>query len=450
VVLVDNRFDYQRVPLHHEHYDWYHYGGISRPVYLERLGELWIDDPQLVTRQIDPPTLQLTLRYAAQRAPGLARLSLSVDDQAVLAETLDLGEPEGSLERTLVLPGAALWSPGAPNLHWLHASLVADGGQLRAERQQRFGLRQIQIGERAILLNGEPLRLLGVNRHEAHPQFGHALPPALISADLALLRDLGCNFVRGSHYPQDPRFLDLCDEAGICVWVEATGWQHGAAHLTDPHFLAAQLEDIEAMVAVARHHPSVILWGLLNESHSHDPACRPAYATLLERLRQLDPSRPVTYACNHPFDDLCLDLVDVVSINCYPGWYHGELSEIPAFLDQVVSHLDSHGQSGKPLLISEIGAGAIYGWRDAHQTRWSEAYQAELLETVIRHLFVERERCCGLAIWQFCDCRTTERVNTMLGRPRGFNNKGLLDEYRRPKQAYAVVRAAYRQLIAQE
>ncbi len=299
---------------------------------------------------------------------------------------------------------------------------------------------QVSVDGRQILINGESVRLLGVCRHEAHPQFGHGLPESLLVADVQQLRDMGCNFLRGSHYPQDPRFLDLCDEAGICVWNEAIGWQHGANHLTDPHFIEAQLAHVNEMVAMSFNRPSVILWGILNESHSHDSKCRPAYEALLGRLRDLDPSRPVTYACNHPFDDVCLDLVDVVSVNCYPGWYVGEIVDIPAELDRIVARLDAAEQGDKPLIISEIGAGAVPGWRDWNADRWTEQYQAQLLDAVIRHLFVDRDRACGLSIWQFCDCRTSELGWKALSRPRGFNNKGILDEYRRPKLACEVVK----------
>jgi beta-glucuronidase len=198
------------------------------------------------------------------------------------------------------------------------------------------------------------------------------------------------------------------------------------------------------------NHPSVIMWGILNESHSHDPQCRPGYETLLDRLRQRDPTRPLTYACNHPFEDVCLDLVDIVSVNAYPGWYEGEIADIPAALDRIVAHLDSVGHHEKPLIISEIGAGAIPGWRDWNRTRWSEPYQADLLDAVIRHLFVDRKRACGLSIWQFCDCRSSQAIRRILFRPRGFNNKGVVDEYRRPKLAYEVVKRHFAALNDKE
>jgi beta-glucuronidase len=440
VILVDNRFDYDRCPLHLEYFDWYHYGGIARGAELHRLGKLWIDDLQVVTTSIMPPEIRLSVRYGTTIPSSDVSLSVSVDDVVMISEEITTAENSGLIERTLKLPDADLWSPDDPNLHNVRVVLGDD------DRRERIGIRQVRVEGQEILINGEPVQLLGFNRHEAHPQFGPSVPPLVMSSDIQQLKDMNCNFVRGSHYPQDTRFLDLCDEAGICVWSESIGWQHTAEHLTDPHFIDAELRNIDEMVAASFNHPSVIMWGILNESHSHDPECRPGYSTLLGRLRDLDPTRPITYASNHPFEDVCLDLVDVVSINNYPGWYGGEIEDIPEQLDRIVEHLDSHGQADKPLIISEIGAGAVPGWRDWNEARWSEPYQAKLLDTVIRHLFVDRDRVMGLALWQFCDCRTSEAVRKILGRPRGFNNKGIVDEYRRPKQGYGVVKAHFGEL----
>lgn len=87
---------------------------------------------------------------------------------------------------------------------------------------------------------------------------------------------------------------------GICVWDESIGWQHKVPHLTDERFLRAQEINIDEMIAVACNRPSVILWGILNESHSHEPACRPAYERLLKHIRSLDPTRPITCAPQSP------------------------------------------------------------------------------------------------------------------------------------------------------
>ncbi|MFN2284258.1 MAG: glycoside hydrolase family 2 protein [Anaerolineae bacterium] len=448
VVLVDNRFDYARCPLHLDYFDWYHYGGISRPAALHYLGDLWIDGVSIVTEAFATRDISVTVDYAADVSQGGVPLTISVDGERMFAQAVDMLVECGQIQARFQLPDAALWSPDAPHLHTLHVRLGEEGAYAD-DLRERFGIRQVTVKGQEIRINDEPVRLLGVNRHEAHPQFGSALPDGLLVSDVQQLRDLGCNFVRGSHYPQDARFLDLCDEAGILVWDEAIGWQHTAEHLTDPHFLDAQEANVRELVAVGRNHPSVILWGIQNESHSNDPACRPAYERLLGLLRELDPTRPLTFASNHPFDDVCYDLADVISVNCYPGWYVGEIEEIPANLDEIINHVDTvQGQADKPFIISEIGAGAIYGWRDQNETRWSEQYQARLLDVVIRHLFMDGDRACGLAIWQYCDVRASEQVRRALFRPRAFNNKGLVDEYRRPKQAYGMVKALYRELSA--
>ncbi|HZG68791.1 MAG TPA: glycoside hydrolase family 2 TIM barrel-domain containing protein [Herpetosiphonaceae bacterium] len=440
VALVDNRIDYRRVPLHLDYFDWYHYGGIARSVELHRLGPSWIDALQVRTDDISVPRIRVAIDFGAVADHAQTELVMTWDGRVVLEETVDLAETEGRLERMLDLPGAGLWSPSRPDLHLLHVRLGED------DMRERLGIREVRVAGQQILINGEPVRLLGFCRHDAHPQWGHSQPEGLLVADVQQLRDMGCNFVRGTHYPQDVRFLDLCDEAGICVWSETIGWQHTAEHLTDPHFLQAQLANVDEMVAQSANRPSVIMWGILNESHSEDPACRSAYETLLGRLRELDPTRPATYASNHPFDDQCLDLVDIVSINSYPGWYIGTIADIPTHLDKIFAHLDASGQNDKPIIISEIGAGAIPGWRDWNEARWTEQYQAKLLQAVIRHLFVDRQRVCGLSIWLYNDFRSTELVSRLLGRPRGYNDKGVVDEYRRPKLAYEVVKRHFLEL----
>ncbi len=441
VVLVDNRLDYGRCPLHLDYFDWYHYGGIARGAELHALPDPWIEELRVVTTDLARREIEVTLRYGcAGGAAAEAPLELALDGRTITRETVRLTAGGGAVTLRLRLDGTEPWTPRAPRLYALSATLAED------DLVERVGLREVRVDGRSLLLNGEPLELRGFNRHDAHPQFGCGLPEALLAADVQILQDLGANFVRGSHYPQDPRFLDLCDEAGLLVWSEAIGWQHTPAHLNDPRFLDAQITDIREMIGSAANHPSVILWGLLNESASQDAASRPGYERLIGEIRRLDPSRPVTYASNHWRDDLAFDLIDVVSINTYPGWYVGELATLPAELDRVIERLEQPDVASKPAILSEIGAGAVPGWRDQNRTRWSEEYQAALLETVIRHVFHDTKRFAGLAIWQFSDCRSSELTERVLRRPRAFNNKGVVDEYRRPKLAFDTVRRMYREL----
>lgn len=442
VILVDNRMDYQRCPLHLDYFDWYHFGGISRGAELHRLGYVWIDAVRVVTEDYKAPKLAIEIDWAcAAASPDRIDVTVTCAGQTIRHTVEPDEENAGRIELKMELPGAALWSPEAPNLHELYVTLADD------DYRERIGIRQVKCQGRQILINGRPIRLLGFNRHEAHPQFGHTIPEQIMVSDLQQLRDMGCNFVRGSHYPQDVRFLDLCDEMGMCVWNESIGWQYKPEHLTDERFLQAQETSIDEMIASACNRPSVIMWGLLNETYSHKAECRPGYERLTGHIRRLDPSRPVTYATCFPFEDQCLDLVDIVSLNQYPGWYHDTIGDIPAHLDKCLAHFDAIGVGDKPFIMSEIGGAAIYGCRDWNEDRWTEQYQANLLDAVIRYLFVERNRAVGLAIWQFCDGRSMPTLpQPIMTRARGFNNKGVVDEYRRPKMAYEVVKRWFQQL----
>lgn len=435
VVLVDNRFDDERSPLHLEKFDWYQYGGLSRSTELHELPGIHIDGVEATPVSTNPPTLDVVVRFGAA-AVDFGRpteLCFTWNGELLSREEVRIEAPQGALRRRFVLPHAELWSPSHPSLHLLGVQLGQD------DQFTRVGMRTLAFDRRGLLVNGEVVRLRGVNRHEAHPLFGHATPPQLQLSDLHLIRDLGCNFLRGSHYPQDPVLLDLCDELGLLVWNEAIGWQHGIEDLRHPHFVDAQLQHIEEMVSSSINHPSVVLFGVLNESASNQQDARPTYKKLISYLRERDPSRPVTFASNRHGSDQCLDLVDLVSVNAYPGWYFGDLSTATAELDRILS-LYRAAAPDKPILISEIGAGAIYGQRDHHEQRWSEEFQAKLLHVLLEHMESPACDSIGVCLWQFADCRTTERLETALGRPRGFNNKGLFDEYRRPKLAARIVR----------
>jgi len=355
---------------------------------------------------------------------------------------LELAVDRGTAVLDLVIPEPTPWTPQAPALHTLELRVGKDA------ITERFGLRTVGIKDGAVTINGEPVKLLGYCRHEAHPQYGPALPLDQLVQDLQLLRDLGCNFVRGSHYPQDPRFLDLCDEYGMIVFEESMGWGQKVEHFTDPAFQDLQIIQTQEMVRKSYNHPAIVMWGFLNEGASNAPESRKLYEKLAGTLRAFDNTRLVTFASNHPLDDLNLDLVDVVSINCYPGWYAADRelvapsAEIVPTLDRIRASLAERGLGDKPFLVTEIGAGAIYGWRDPLRAHWSEEYQEEYLRVVCEEV-VANDAIAGVALWQFCDCRTYASARALM-RPRAFNNKGTLDEYRRPKLAYRMVRSIFR------
>lgn len=445
VVLVDNRFDFTRVPMHEDYFDFYQYGGILRPVTLRLLPRNgpFVDSLRLTpTENYRQGEISLAVVLHGD-VSATVPLHIQIDGNAPLSFPAVPVE-KNSAHLRLNVPSPQIWSPATPQLHTLRVTISADSASETITT--KFGLRRIEARDGALWLNDEKLILKGFNRHEWHPNFGPCTPSLQMVADLQLLRDMGCNFIRGSHYPQDQQFLDLCDEYGFLVWEENLGWGQREKTFTSEKFRADHTMSLRAMVRASYNHPSVIIWGFLNEAGTKDDYVRPVFEESVATLRALDPSRLISYATMFGKVDKHYDLADLIGLNIYPGWYHAEAAENP--LDLIVpgirsfyASIDERGFAAKPVILSEIGAEALYGWHDSHNDFFTEEFQANYLKLACSEA-LSNPRSSGIALWHFSDARTYSGGRSLL-RPRAFNNKGILDEYRRPKAAYHAVKECF-------
>ena len=158
-----------------------------------------------------------------------------------------------------------IYTPENPAFTYVRCVLRENGKDID-DLIERTGLRTIRTEGTKILFNDQPVRIRGFNRHEDHGLFGSSLPPAAMVQDLQLIRDLGGNAVRTSHYPNDPYFLDLCDEMGILVWEESHARGLSEEQMHHPLFLRQSRQCIEEMILRDSSHPCIFIWGLLNES----------------------------------------------------------------------------------------------------------------------------------------------------------------------------------------
>ena len=215
--------------------------------------------------------------------------------------------------------------------------------------------------------------------------------------------------------------------------------------MQNPHFEPQAEQVIREMVELHYNHPSIYIWGILNECASESEYGRECYRQQFDLLRSLDTSRPCSFASCKFKSDICFDLPDVVSYNIYPLWYH---DTPPAeYLDDLYKWVQNEtGGAGKPFLITEIGAGGIYGYRSGYATKWSEECQARILQKQLEAVLSYPD-CAGVYIWQFCDIRISEEC--WFGRPRTMNNKGIVDEYRRPKLCYEVVKRRFENSVTE-
>ena len=444
-VLVDNSFS-EASALHVEN-DYQSYGGISRGVVLEKLPKHYIRQMHFTPIYREGSwyaKIKLVIASLTKEAwDGTVNVTLkNGETEAFLcSETCSMKENEDELTietDEIACKAVSAWAPEHPTLYQVAAQLQDESGCVIDDLIDRVGFREVKTQGKDILLNGKKLQIKGFCRHEDHPQFGCALPLSAIMQDLQLARDMGANSIRTSHYPNDELFLDLCDELGILVWEENHARGLSEEQMRNPNFERQCETCIREMIAAHYNHPSIYIWGILNECASDTEYGKSCYKAQFELIESLDKTRPRSFSSCRFKTDICFDLVDVVSYNIYPKWYHN--TPVAEYLDDLYKWIQTTSGEGKPFLITEVGAGAIYGYRTPAKVKWSEEYQVQALEEQLNAILSYND-CSGVYIWQFCDVRVTN--DWWSTRPRTMNNKGIVDEYRRPKLAYETVKKIF-------
>ena len=446
---LDNRFDWQTMRLARPYYDFYFFGGFYHGV------SLAFDNRKLFVRTRDYKTGKIEIE-AVNFGERDFDATLVFDGENEVPVSFKTGRA------TANVPKFKLWSPEAPNLHTVEIRGPGNGERGTAAR---FGIRAVEARDKRIWLNGEPVFLKGVNRHEQNGEFGAATSEAQMVRDLQLVKSLNANFVRGAHYQQSQRFLDLCDEMGILVWEESLGWGNGQMYtrqydkvdeLSDEGFRAAQIHETREMVRASFNHPSVIMFGFLNECSSGRPECKSLVDGLVDAIKAEDSGRLVTFACNIWRTDVCHENTDVVAFNTYPGTIPN-LPGLPEELAERVRNLDPKGSGSagfnviakhfrdrypdKPIMVSECGCGAIYGLHDPAAGVMSEEFQDEYLTDVLETIWANPE-IVGYAIWQMKDNRTYHRNSNLQPAKMmaGHSIAGIFDAQGRPKKAVDTVK----------
>ena len=459
LVLVDNRFDIERVPVFNPWNDFYGYGGIYRGIKISQLPATRVERVKVTTIDHTTGRVRLEARLGG-KIPARLRVTYAFDNNAAKETTMEIAPGKNNFALETQVPAHSIWSPETPALHTLTLSIspASSSTMFTADTVvECFGVRTIATQGRNILLNGKPVQLRGVNRHESHPQFGPIQPTQIITNDLSWLRELNANFIRAVHYQPGAEFLDACDRDGILVWAESLGWGQPESDSTNPDVLALHCEAASALVDVCLNHPSVIIYGFLNESRSDTETGRILYEAIAKTICDADSSRLISYASNRIERDICFDLADVISINTYPGWI-GSFSGLEMY-DQWttpgvsrirgeierVAHIftDVPEYSDKPLLMSEIGTCGMFGVHDRARAQWSEEFQSDYVREAVESI-LSHPRYAGVALWQMFDTQSYSKDGPGLRtKPRGMNLAGLLDEYRRPKLAFDTVKAIF-------
>ncbi|MFP5227321.1 MAG: glycoside hydrolase family 2 protein [Acidobacteriota bacterium] len=433
---------------------WWDDGGLIWPVYLEERAPVRSDDHATTTML---PNGQWRLQIHARihedtPAPASVLLSLADDRGHIVwhkTETAPASADDLSLTSTADLRGIHSWSPDHPALYALTVKTVANR-QPQDVVSFHLGFRQIETRGSRIFLNGQPLTLRGINRHEFAPGVGQSMSAAQNLRDMTAIRALGANFVRLAHYSQSQDVYDDCDRLGLLVWTEMPAWQSAAATLASPEvWQNYAAPELDAMIHELRNHPSVILWSVANEIPSDKPEVADYVRKAIDYVHHLDPTRLATFASDKRERDISMAPVDVIAVNEYFGWYYGKLDDVGPMLDRMHAKYPD-----KPIVVSEFGSEAVNHWnpntaKDGSKD-YSDAFQVRFLSSHLKQIYAPERRSyvAGGIIWIYADFPDPHRINgdhPDIARYR--NSKGLVTMDRQPKPSWAVVLRFYHHLM---
>lgn len=279
-----------------EDQDFWRFTGIAREVYLYARPEAHIADlfitPDLVNNYQDG-TLEVKLNAVGAKGETVMFSLKDKEGKEVAAQTAKVGG-NGEVKVNFDIKNPLKWTAETPNLYTLYTTLM-DGKQVAEVVPQRVGFRKVEIKNAQVLVNGQPVLFKGANRHELDPVTGYVVSMDRMLEDIRVMKELNINAVRTCHYPNDPRWYELCDIYGIYMVAEANIESHGMGYgdktlAKEPTYEKAHLERNESNIKIYKNHPSIIFWSVGNEA-GYGPNFEKAY----DLVKAYDPSRPCQY-----------------------------------------------------------------------------------------------------------------------------------------------------------
>ena len=436
------------------------FGGIYRDVWLISVGKqhisltdyaspgVYVDLPFVSEEKAEISVRGTLVNRDVQRAALKLNVEvLDADGKSVVQSLRNIRlDAEGTfaVKERLQLENPRLWSPESPYLYSVKVSLKDERGKvLKDEMRVPLGVRWFSMdAQEGFKLNGKPMKLIGACRHQDQMPMGIALSDEMHRRDMQLLKDMGANFVRLAHYPQDDAVLRACDELGMLVWEEIPVVDLIA--LGD-EFRTNATSALREMIRQHYNHPSVIQLQYrvkkqrLNGFYENTLALA---RHLEETLKMEDPYRLSTmaYHGNQIYNQIGLsNITDVSGWNLYQGWYENDFKSFDRFVDE-----EHRKYPYRPLIISEFGAGSDSRLQSLEpqifdfSMQWQQLYLEYYLPAIMKRPFI-----VGATEWNFIDFSSASRQETT---PH-INNKGLMYNDRRPKDVFYYFQAFLRKDI---
>ena len=460
-------------------FDFFPYCGIHRPVSLLVLPCRASIERIVVATALpadgDGPAMVYVRGTVVVSGPCEMRLSLA-REPAVSPVTVAVAPPGPdsratcAFEARLEIPPAHLrvWDLGRGELYELASELVESGsGDRLDECATTFGVREVRLERGELRLNGRVVRLRGFGKHEDFPVLGKGLSHAVNVRDAELLRWVGANSIRTTHYPYSEEVLELCDAHGMLVIDECPAVSLNFGHTSDGGARLLRTHELTLREMIERdvNHPCVVAWCTANEPLSCAPnpladrhfeavsaSARRAERALLPRDAggggSVVPGRPLFFvSCHLPSDDAARHC-DILGMNAYPGWYShfGEIERGVDFFRGLLRATRA-AHPATPLVLTEFGADAVAGLHSCPALMFTEEYQVEVIMAIIGVLHEPEFEpwVIGEHVWNFADFATTANTMRVVG-----NRKGVFTRDRQPKMAATALRMRWGPAAASE
>jgi beta-glucuronidase len=431
-------------------HDFFNYAGIHRTVWLYSTDPAHVTDLTIVT-DLDGDIGVVDYTIDAEGADDVeTRVILrNADGQEAAANTGASG--------TLQVPDVHEWAPGDGYLYDIEVQLV-QGDTVIDSYTQSVGIRTVKVDGIKFLINGEPFSFKGFGKHEDLPVIGKGHNDAYLLHDFELLKWIGANSFRTSHYPYSEDVLDYADRQGIVLIDETAavglnmglgggifggqGYKTFSPETANDVTQEVHAQAIRELIARDKNHPSVVLWSIANEPESETPEAEDYFRPLFDIAREADPTRPVGFVnvMLAPHGKCRVSKFgDVLMLNRYYGWYvnTGDLEAAELAWEE---ELTAWAGEGKPIIITEYGADTYPGLHSVVAGNpWTEEYQVEYLD--MNHRVFDRiDAVVGEQMWNFADFATTSGIMRV-----GGNKKGAFTRDRQPKAAAHALRRRWRE-----
>jgi beta-glucuronidase len=424
VVKVDNKRKKENVPTINQ--DWWNYGGITRSVYLVNVPKTHISD-YFVQLEKDK----------SNRIKGWVMVENSNDGDEVTLRIPELKKTVNAIiengKATFALNAKPiLWEPKNPKLYKVILETSTE------KIVDHIGFRTITTEGSKIVLNGKPVFLKGISIHEEAPfKTGRVTSVEECRILLKWAKELGCNFIRLAHYPHSEAMVKEAEKMGFLLWSEIP--VYWTIQFDNENTYANAQNQLTEMISRDKNRAAVILWSMANETPEGESRLS-FIGNLAIQARTLDNTRLITAALDtqgqgdngNLIADPLGKVVDVIGINNYCGWYYGDTDSC--------NSIKWASAYNKPMIMSEVGGGALYGLHGKANERWTEEYQAAVFESNIE-MMENIEFMAGLSPWILMDFRSARRPLRRI--QDDFNRKGLISEQGMKKKAFFTLQDYY-------